>query len=206
MESSRRMRKSGAGCNPGNSRKSASAGRRAIRESNNFNHLNSQKTEQCHNLLPYLEERIALKVPSDFKYLERVLNYISQRMVSLGIADPEDTDVILALDEAIVNAIKHGNKCNPEKCVHIIAEMRCDGVRFTITDEGSGFARDEVPDPTDPCRLLEPSGRGLLLINHIMDEVCYNDCGNEVQMFKRLDQQGQSQSDETKSHHAHGRD
>jgi serine/threonine-protein kinase RsbW len=191
MESSRRMRKSGVGCNPGNSRKSASAGRRTIRESNNFNQINSQKTENCHNLLPYLEERIALKVPSDFKYLERVLNYISQRMVSLGIADPEDTDVILALDEAIVNAIKHGNKCNPEKCVHIIAVVRCDGVWFTITDEGSGFARDEVPDPTDPCRLLEPSGRGLLLINHIMDEVCYNDCGNEVQMFKRLDQQAQ---------------
>lgn len=204
MESSRRMRKSGSGCNAANSRKSASAARRTIRQADSFNHINSQSSERSNDLLPFLEERIALKVPSEFKYLERILNYISQRMVGLGVVNADDTDVILALDEAIVNAIKHGNKCDPGKCVHIIAEIRCDGVRFTITDEGTGFARDEVPDPTDPCRLLEPTGRGLLLINHIMDEVCYNDCGNEVQMFKRLDQQDQSQPLESSK--AHGQD
>jgi len=204
MESSRRMRKSGSGCNAANSRRSTSAARRAVRQTDNLNHVNSRQSKRSNGLLPFLEERIALKVPSEFKYLERILNYISQRMVSLGIVDAEDTDVILALDEAIVNAIKHGNKCDPDKCVHIIAEIRCDGVRFTITDEGSGFARDEVPDPTDPCRLLEPTGRGLLLINHIMDEVCYNDCGNEVKMFKRLDQQEQPQQIEASK--AHGQD
>jgi serine/threonine-protein kinase RsbW len=93
--------------------------------------------------------------------------------------------VLIALDEAIVNAIKHGNKCDPRKAVHIVAEFSADGVRFIVADEGAGFALEKVPDPTEPCRLLEPSGRGLLLINHIMDEVRFNQCGNRLEMFKR---------------------
>jgi serine/threonine-protein kinase RsbW len=89
------------------------------------------------------------------------------------------------LDEAIVNAIKHGNKCDPRKAVHILAELKSDGARFKVGDEGPGFSRDTVPDPTCPSRLLEPTGRGLLLINELMDEVRYNECGNQLEMFKR---------------------
>jgi serine/threonine-protein kinase RsbW len=80
---------------------------------------------------------------------------------------------------------KHGNKCDPRKAVHIVAEFSADGVRFIVADEGAGFEREKVPDPTEPCRLLEPSGRGLLLIDHIMDEVRFNQCGNRLEMFKR---------------------
>lgn len=139
-------------------------------------------------LLPFLKERIAFRMPSDVKYLDGVLDYLSERMVKMGIVGEEDSEVLIALDEAIVNAIKHGNKCDPRKAVQIVAELSAWGARFTIKDQGPGFARDEVPDPTDPARLLETSGRGLLLINHIMDEVCYNKCGNQIQMFKRSNQ------------------
>ena len=137
---------------------------------------------------PFLKERIAFHMPSDLRYLDGVLEYLNERMMRFGIVGPEDSEVLIALDEAIVNAIKHGNKGNPEKAVHIIAEMSSCGVRFTIKDEGQGFVKEEVPDPRDPSRLLEPSGRGLLLINHIMDEVCHNQCGNEIQMYKRSSQ------------------
>jgi serine/threonine-protein kinase RsbW len=139
-------------------------------------------------LLPFLKERIAFRMPSDVKYLDGVLDYLSERMVKMGIVGEEDSEVLIALDEAIVNAIKHGNKCDPRKAVQIVAELSAGGARFTIKDQGPGFAREEVPDPTDPARLLETSGRGLLLINHIMDEVCYNKCGNQIQMFKRSNQ------------------
>ncbi|HEY6332958.1 MAG TPA: ATP-binding protein, partial [Blastocatellia bacterium] len=101
------------------------------------------------------------------------------------IAGPDDTEILIALDEAIVNAIKHGNKNDPTKKVRIVAEMSVKGARFTISDEGSGFARDCVPDPTDPLHLLMPSGRGLLLINHIMDHVAHNECGNKITMVCR---------------------
>ncbi len=140
------------------------------------------------NLLPFLKERIAFRMPSDVKYLDGVLDYLNERLVKMGIVGEEDSEVLIALDEAIVNAIKHGNKCDPRKAVQIVAELSAWGARFTIKDQGPGFARDEVPDPTDPARLLEPNGRGLLLINHIMDEVCYNKCGNQIQMFKRSSQ------------------
>lgn len=128
---------------------------------------------------------VALKMPSDVSYLDDVLDYLRARMLRLGIIRPGDSEVVVALDEAIVNAIKHGNKNDPRKAVHITAEMTPEGARFTVADEGCGFACCDVPDPTHPSRLLEPSGRGLLLIRHIMDEVTHNACGNEIQMFKR---------------------
>jgi serine/threonine-protein kinase RsbW len=137
------------------------------------------------SLLPFLQERVALNMPSDLKYLDSVIDYLTERMLKLGIINPGDSELLIALDEAIVNAVKHGNGCDPHKSVNIVAEFNTEGVRFIITDEGRGFAREEVPDPTSPCRLLEPSGRGLLLINHIMDEVCHNQQGNRIEMFKR---------------------
>ncbi len=136
-------------------------------------------------LLPFLEERITFKMPSDLKLLDGVLEYLNERLLRLGFVQPDDSELIIALDEAIVNAIKHGNRCDPDKAVSITAEFSAAGTRFIIADEGPGFDLGKVPDPTDPCRLLEPSGRGLYLINHIMDEVCFNDAGNQLTMFKR---------------------
>ena len=139
-------------------------------------------------ILPSLQERIAFDMPSDLKYLDSVLDYLNERMLRFGIINTNDSEVLIALDEAIVNAVKHGNKCDPRKAVHIVAEFDSEGMRFSVTDEGKGFAKEDVPDPTDPCRLLEPSGRGLLLINHIMDQVCHNQQGNRIEMFKRVAQ------------------
>jgi len=152
-----------------------------------FNNNTSDKPERIRldALLPFLEERIAFKMPSDLRHLDGVLDYLNERMLRLGIVNSDDSEVLIALDEAIVNAIKHGNKCDPRKAVHIVAEFSANGVRFIVADEGTGFELEKVPDPTEPCRLLEPSGRGLLLINHIMDEVRFNQCGNRLEMFKR---------------------
>ena len=149
------------------------------------NLLEKPERTQLEALLPFLEERIAFKMPSELRHLDGVLDYLNERMLRLGIVNANDSEVLIALDEAIVNAIKHGNKSDPRKAVQIIAEFSVEGVRFIVTDEGPGFEREKVPDPTEPCRLLEPSGRGLLLINHIMDEVRFNQCGNRLEMFKR---------------------
>ncbi|MCI0485474.1 MAG: ATP-binding protein [Blastocatellia bacterium] len=170
-------------------RKTGAARRDGLKAPGPFEEIALEKPERAglDGILSFVEERIALRIPSDLKYLDSVLDYLNERLLKLGIVSPESSEVLIALDEAIVNAIKHGNKCNPRKAVHIVAELSSDGARFTITDEGPGFAANEVPDPTEPSRLLKPSGRGLLLINHIMDEVCYNKCGNQIQMFKRAD-------------------
>jgi serine/threonine-protein kinase RsbW len=150
------------------------------------------------HLLPFLEERITFKMPSDVKLLDGVLEYLNERMLRLGFVEPDDSELIIALDEAIVNAIKHGNRCDASKSVSITAEFTAEGTRFIIADEGPGFDLCNVPNPTDPCRLLEPSGRGLYLINHIMDDVCFNDAGNQLTMFKRLPQGRRGESSEPK--------
>ena len=137
-------------------------------------------------VLPFLRERISLTMPSDLTYLDEVLDYLNRRLLELGIVNAGDSDVIVALDEAIVNAIKHGNKNDPSKSVRIVADLSAGGARFTVRDEGPGFSREGLPDPTDPLRLLVPSGRGLLLISHIMDEVRHNECGNEICMSRRM--------------------
>ena len=144
---------------------------------------------------PFLHERVALKMPSDIQLFSGVLDCLNERMLQLGLIPPGDTEVMLALDEAIVNAIKHGNKGDARKSVYIVVEFNADGARFSITDEGAGFDREQVPDPTDPCRLLETSGRGLLLIRHIMDEVHHNETGNCVEMFKRCTRPGPIKTD-----------
>ena len=77
----------------------------------------------------------------------------------------------LAYEEAIVNAIRHGNRCHPDKTVTV--EMWCDGDRATIqiTDQGDGFDPNAVPDPRQDDLLDAPGGRGMLLITEMMSEV-----------------------------------
>src|SRR5262249_53328310 len=97
-------------------------------------------------LLPFLEERVCFKMPSDIKFLDGVLEYLNERMLRLGFVQPDDSELIIALDEAIVNAVKHGNKNDSSKSVSIIAEFTTAGLCFTIADEGPGFDLGKVPN------------------------------------------------------------
>lgn len=135
-------------------------------------------------ILPYLTETVRFVIPSRVEFLDGVLNHLTERLVQLGIVKPESIDVVVALDEAIVNAIKHGNGYDAAKLVTIEAEFTAASARFTIADEGHGFSEQDVPDPCAPENLLRPSGRGLLLIRSIMDEVEYNADGNVLTMVK----------------------
>jgi serine/threonine-protein kinase RsbW len=138
-------------------------------------------------LLPHVRETIEIELPSDVRYLDGVLSYLIERAAKFGIVRPGVSDLFVALDEAIANAIKHGNKNDPAKTVRVRAEISTREARFMISDEGAGFDRASVPDPCDPANLLKPSGRGVMLIQHIMDEVSYNERGNEITMVKRPD-------------------
>jgi len=100
---------------------------------------------------------------------------------------PERSNLFVALDEAFVNAVKHGNKNDPSKLLKITAELSSKEASFTVEDEGEGFDIRAIPDPCDPANLFRTSGRGVLLIYNIMDEVEYNAQGNRVKMVKRPD-------------------
>jgi CheY-like chemotaxis protein len=137
--------------------------------------------------LPYLHEKIDFELPSDIRLMNGVLHYLIDRVAKLGVIDPDNSNLFVALDEAFVNAVKHGNKNDPSKLVRITAELSAREARFTVEDEGDGFNVQEIPDPRDPENLFKTSGRGVLLICNIMDEVAYNARGNCLTMVKRPD-------------------
>jgi serine/threonine-protein kinase RsbW len=134
---------------------------------------------------PFLTERIQFVIPSRVEYLDGILTHLSERLVALRVIEPDSIDVVVALDEAIVNAIKHGNGYDPSKRVTVIAEITDGVARFEISDEGPGFSEKDVPDPCAPENLLRTSGRGILLIRSIMDEVSFSEPGNRITMTKR---------------------
>jgi serine/threonine-protein kinase RsbW len=132
-----------------------------------------------------VREKIDLEIPSDLMLMTSVIEYLLNRVTKLGLAQPERSNLFVALDEAFVNAVKHGNKNDPSKLLRITAELSRKEAIFTIEDEGDGFDVREIPDPCDPANLFKTSGRGVMLMYNIMDEVEYNTRGNKVKMVKR---------------------
>lgn len=138
-------------------------------------------------LVQGLHEHIEFELPSALSLMHIVLDYLMKRVEKLGVIKPERSNLFIALDEAFVNAVKHGNKFDAEKLVRIVAEVSNKEARFTIEDEGEGFDVNSIPDPLDPENLFKTSGRGVLFIYNIMDEVVYNERGNRLTMVKKSD-------------------
>lgn len=95
--------------------------------------------------------------------------------------------VQMAAEEAMINAITHGNHESADLVVEVEFKVSKDAAYLRLKDQGKGFCPDTLPDPTDEDRLECVHGRGVFLIKEMMDEVKYNECGNEVTMLKRRD-------------------
>ena len=130
-------------------------------------------------------EKIEFEIPGVMSLMHTVLDYLMKRVEKNGVVNPEDSNLFIALDEAFVNAVKHGNKYDATKNVRISADVSSKEARFTVEDEGEGFDVAAVPDPTDIENLFKTSGRGVLIIHNVMDEVRYNERGNRVEMIKK---------------------
>ena len=124
-------------------------------------------------------------IPSDTGEARKVQEDIESQLQARQVADKEIFSVRLALEEALVNAIKHGNQMDRSKKVQISYRFLADRFEVLITDEGGGFDPNDVPDPTAVENLERPCGRGLMLMRHYMSEVHFNEHGNAVRMSKR---------------------
>ncbi len=124
------------------------------------------------------------RIPSDAAIGSELVNDLIEAMAQRDWPPTDLFRVQLAYEEAIVNAIRHGNGHSQEKTVDV--EMTCDHERvmIRIEDQGEGFDPAEVPDPRQEELLDVPGGRGVLLIHEVMSEVRYNSVGNEVTMIK----------------------
>jgi serine/threonine-protein kinase RsbW len=112
---------------------------------------------------------------------------IEALMAAIEQAGWEGRDVFhiqMAIEEAVVNAIEHGNKKNPNKQVHVHYSIYEDSVELSVTDQGDGFDHQNVADPTIDEHLDQPRGRDVMLIRELMTEAKYNDKGNSVWMRK----------------------
>jgi len=165
-----------------------------------------------HRLLGCMtESECSFEVECDPQLVRALLGYLQESLSHMGLFDEMQLlRVGVALEEALVNALYHGNLeigselrgddddayrelvarrldespyC--ERIIHVHVKLTPFQATFVVRDEGPGFDPKKLPDPTDPDNLEKASGRGILLIRTFMDEVMYNEAGNQLTMVKR---------------------
>ncbi|MBX3421293.1 MAG: ATP-binding protein [Pirellulaceae bacterium] len=125
------------------------------------------------------------RIPSTLPIAHQYLDIFNRALQDSGWDGRDLFHVQMASEEALVNAVTHGNKQDGNKHVEIELRVSPDRVYMRFKDEGNGFCLDKVPDPREDSRLECVHGRGVLLIRQMMSEVHYHGCGNEVEMLKR---------------------
>jgi serine/threonine-protein kinase RsbW len=113
-----------------------------------------------------------------------VCERILPELAASDLSEEEVFGVHLALEEAFLNALKHGNRMEAGKAIKVEYSIDSDRIEIWVTDEGEGFDPESVPDPRCEENLYKPDGRGLLLMRSYMDEVSFNERGNCVHMVK----------------------
>ena len=124
-----------------------------------------------------------LKLPSDFNALVDVENLIDRVCSGLGVQDEAYGNVLIAVTEAVNNAIQHGNELKKELYVDVLVGDKTEEFCFSIKDEGKGFDYNQLPDPTAPENILKENGRGIFLMRNLADDVVYEGDGNSVNIY-----------------------
>ncbi len=125
-----------------------------------------------------------VEIPSDLAEARLLQSQIEEALQATSYTEHDIFSIKLALEEALVNAIKHGNQMDPDKRVVVNYTVTPERFDIRITDEGPGFNPEDVPDPTLPENLERGSGRGVFLIREFMSDVQYHGRGNIVTMSK----------------------
>lgn len=128
--------------------------------------------------------KLQQEIPSDPSIGSGLIQPLLEAMTQFEWEDLDLFRVQLAYEEAITNAIRHGNQLSADKTVQVGMHVDGERLEIEIVDQGPGFDLSKVPDPRDEDRLECPGGRGVLLIHSVMNQVHYSDRGNRVQMIK----------------------
>jgi anti-sigma regulatory factor (Ser/Thr protein kinase) len=138
-------------------------------------------------LMPYTSAcELDMVIPADPKAIPEVSEGVMQVLETKGWSGGRERDVQLALQEALANAIRHGCRNDPTQRIQCV--VTCDEageVLIVVRDPGSGFDPDAVPNPMAEANVFKSSGRGIFLINELMDEVRFAEGGREIRMRKR---------------------
>jgi serine/threonine-protein kinase RsbW len=123
-------------------------------------------------------------IPTEASAGRQVLSEVLTRLEAEHWLQHDIFSIHLAMEEALVNAIRHGNRLDRRKQVHVSCRLAPDRIRIEIADEGAGFDPAALPDPTCPENLHCPGGRGVMLMKAFMSRVEYNQAGNRVVLEK----------------------
>ena len=138
-------------------------------------------------LIPFCSTcQFTMTIPADPSAIPLVTDGVTHVLQEKGWPESDVMAVELALQEAVANAIRHGCQGDPSQQLQCSVSIGESGeVVITVRDQGAGFDPSKVANPLDPANLLKSSGRGIFLINGLMDEVRFTDGGRELQMTKR---------------------
>jgi serine/threonine-protein kinase RsbW len=127
-----------------------------------------------------------LHLPSSTDNLSKVESLIDDVCSECRIAEDHYGNILVAVTEAVTNAIQHGNKYDPAKFIDVSYHTENARLCFTVKDEGQGFDFEKLPDPTSPENIEKTNGRGVFLMRNLADSIEFADNGKVVKLFFNL--------------------
>ena len=124
-----------------------------------------------------------IKISSNFDSLTDIEELVDSTCNSLGITEDAYGNVLIAVTEAVNNAIQHGNSFDNSLFVDVFVGNKKEEFCFTVKDEGTGFDFTNLPDPTAPENLLKENGRGIFLMKSLSENVEYEEKGKSVNIY-----------------------
>ncbi len=127
-------------------------------------------------------KNIHIEIPSLSENIRMIESFIDNAKDKFHLNEDIYGNIMIAVTEAVNNAIRHGNKSDSAKNVSLGLSLEEGMIKFRVEDEGTGFDFHNLPDPTSPENLEKPGGRGIFLMKHLADEVDFTENGKVVEL------------------------
>ena len=131
-------------------------------------------------------ETVMMELNSQPESLSAVEKVVEEIKTKYNVNEDAYGNMLVAVTEAVSNAIYHGNRLDPKKKIVLSYQHNEGNLSFTITDQGPGFDYYNLPDPTAPENLEKECGRGIFLMKHLSDQVIFSENGRVVELFFKI--------------------
>jgi serine/threonine-protein kinase RsbW len=146
-----------------------------------------------------MTKRVSYSLDSTLESVNKAESTAVEAAAGAGFGEDDQGNIAMAVREAAVNAVLHGNAYDPNKKFFLAFETRDDALVITIADQGKGLDMERIPDPLAPENLMKGSGRGIFLIRAFMDEVRFRntDPGTEITLIKHVGRKAANAKEES---------